>query len=73
MVNSKKKLLKSENLPNFDTIETKSKFLIPNAKTAFNCLWLAFIKAPIFSHFDLKCHIQIKIDVLSYAIDKILN
>ena len=35
---SRKRLSKSGNLP---------KFLTPNARIAFNCLWLAFIKALI--------------------------
>ena len=54
-------------------MEDKPKFLTPNAKIAFNCLWLAFIKAPIFWHFDLEYHIQIEIDALSYAISRLLN
>ena len=34
----KKKLLKSGNLPNFNTKKNGSNFLTPNAKTAFNHL-----------------------------------
>ena len=44
---SKKNLSKSENLPNFGAIEVGLKFLTPNARTAFNYLWLAFIKTLI--------------------------
>ena len=50
-----------------------SSFLIFKAKAAFNCLRLAFIKAPILWHFYLECHIQIKTDTLDYAISGVLN
>ena len=50
----RKKLSKSGNLPNFNAKKNKPSFFIPNAKTTFNCLWLAFIKALILRHFDLK-------------------
>ena len=43
----RKKLSKSENLLNFGAMEAGPKFLTPDTKTAFNHLWLAFIKAPI--------------------------
>ena len=42
-----KKLSKNGNSTNFDVTETRPKFLTFNAKTAFNYLQLAFIKAPI--------------------------
>ena len=45
---------KSRNLsciPNIGATK-KLNFLTPNAKKAFNYLWLAFIKAPILEHFD---------------------
>ena len=45
LAKSGKNLLKSGNLTNFDAIKPKPKFLTPNAKTTFNCLRLAFIKA----------------------------
>ena len=51
----------------------KPNFLIFNAKKTFNHLWLAFIKALIFRHFDLKSHIQIKTNVTSYAIYRVLS
>ena len=35
----------------------KLNFLISNTKKTFDHLQLAFIKAPILSHFDLKSHI----------------
>ena len=47
LAKSIKKLSKSGNSTNFDTIEDKLNFLISDTKTAFNCLWLAFTKAPI--------------------------
>ena len=42
-----KKLLKSRNSINFGIIKVVPKFLNPNTSIAFNCLWLAFIKALI--------------------------
>ena len=51
----------------------KPNFLTPNTKKVFNYLQLAFIKAPILWHFDLKSHIQIKIDISGYAINGVLN
>ena len=47
-LNQKKKLSKSENLPNFNTKENRLSFLIFEAKTAVNYLQLAFTKALIF-------------------------
>ena len=48
-------------------------FLTPNSKKTFNYLQLAFIKAPILRHFDLKNHIQIEIDISSFAIGRVLS
>ena len=42
-----KKLFKKKNSPNFDAMKAKSSFLTFNIRTAFHCLWLAFIKALI--------------------------
>ena len=70
---SGKKLSKSGNLTNFDTTEDGSKFLIPDARTAFNRLWLAFTEAPILRHFDLECHIRIETDASGYAIGGMLS
>ena len=64
---------KSENSTHFDATEDGPKFLIPDARTAFNRLWLAFIKAPILRHFDAECHIRIETDALGYAIDGVLS
>ena len=38
---------KSGNSPNFDTKDSGSSFLTPEARSAFNHLWLAFTKALI--------------------------
>ena len=43
-----KELSKSGNSTNFDNTEVGPKFLTPDARTAFNCLRLAFIEASIF-------------------------
>ena len=48
----------------------KLNFLTPIAKKVFNYLRLAFIKALIFQHFDLKSHNRIKNDASGYAIGK---
>ena len=48
---------KIRNPPNFGAIESEPSFLTPETRSAFNCLWLAFTKAPILQHFDLECHI----------------
>ena len=42
-----KKLLKSEKILKFNTKKTRLSFLTSDAKTGFNCLQLAFIKALI--------------------------
>ena len=59
-------------ISNIGAIE-KFIFLIFNAKKAFNHLKQAFIKASIVQHFNSKCHIWIEINVLGYAISKVLN
>ena len=66
---------KSRNLTHLLNIKVIKKFtfLISNTKKIFNRLWLAFIKAPIFQHFDPKSHIRIKTDAPSYAIGILLN
>ena len=48
LAKSEKNLLKSENSPNFDVKNNRPSFLTLIARTAFNHLWLAFTKAPIF-------------------------
>ena len=73
MAKSGKKLLKSGNSTNSNATEDGPKFLTPNAKIAFNRLWLAFTEALILQHFDLECHIQIETDALGYAISEVLS
>ena len=68
-----KKLSKSRNSLYFDTKENRLNFLILDTRETFNRLRLAFTKALIFYHFDLKCHIQIKTNISSYATDIVLN
>ena len=68
-----KKPPKSENSSNFDAKDTQPSFLTPEARSAFNRLWLAFIEAPIIWYFDLECHIQVKIDASGYAIGSVLS
>ena len=47
LAKSEKKLSKNGNSTNFNTTKDRLKFLTPNARIAFNRLWLAFTKAPI--------------------------
>ena len=68
-----KKPSKSENSPNFDAKKAGPSFLTLEAKSAFNRLPLAFIEAPIYQHFNPKCHIWIKTDALGYAIGGVLS
>ena len=70
---SEKNSSKSGNSPDFGVTETRPNFLTPKAKSAFNCLRLAFIEASILCHLNPKCHIQIKTDALGYAIGSVLN
>ena len=70
---SGKKLSKSGNSTNSDVIEDGPKFLTPNARIAFNHLWLTFTKAPILWHFNPECHIRIETDASGYAISRVLN
>ena len=52
-----KKPSKCENSPNFDATKAGLSFLTPDARTIFNHLRLAFIKALILWYFNSKCHI----------------
>ena len=67
--NKSKKLTRVPNIG----VTGKPNFLTPNAKKAFNHLWLAFIKASILQHFDPENHIRIKTDASGYAIDGVWN
>ena len=73
LAKSGKKLSKSENSTNSDATEDGPKFLTPDARIAFNRLWLASTEAPILWHFDLEYHIQIETDALGYAIGGVLS
>ena len=73
LAKSRKKLSKSGNSTNSDVTEDGPKFLTPDARTAFNHLWLAFIEASILWHFDPECHIRIETDVSGYAIGGVLS
>ena len=53
--------------------EARTSFVTPKARLTFTQLRQAFVEAPIFHHFDLKCLIQIQINASKYAIDGILN
>ena len=64
MAKLRKKLSKSENWTNFDATEAELKFLIPDAKTAFDHLQLVFTEALILWYFDPEYNIWIETDVL---------
>ena len=66
LAKSGKKMSKSWNWTNLNAIEARPKFFTLDTRTAFDCLWLAFTKAP-------KCHILIEIDTLDYAIGRMLS
>ena len=68
-----KKPLKSGNSPNFGATGPGPSFLTPEARSNFNCLRLAFTKAPILWYYNLECHIWIKTDVSGYAIGVVLS
>ena len=55
---------------NIGAIEEPS-FLIPGHKKVFKYLKYAFMEASILQHFDLECHIQIKINTWGYAINRV--
>ena len=59
-------------MPNIEATK-KPNFPTSNAKKTFNYLQLAFIKASIFQHFDLKSHILIETDIFGYAISGVLS
>ena len=48
-------------------------YLTPKARLVFTKLRKAFIKAPIFRHFDLECYIWIETDALGYIISGVLS
>ncbi len=48
-------------------------FLIADARRAFTKLRQAFVEALILNYFDPERYIQIEIDILGYAISRILS
>ena len=74
---AKSKKAKLTKLKKLDLPNTKANFgtdfLTPGAKKAFIHLQKAFIKAPIFKHFDPKHDIEIGTDALEYNIDEFLR
>ena len=74
-LSNKLKNNKSRNLmyvPNIKAMR-KSIFLIFNAKKVFNYLKQVFTKPLILQYFNLKNHIWIEINALSYAISGVLS
>ena len=67
------KTSKSKNLSKSKKTVRSSDFLIFRAKLAFTKLKQVFFKAPILYYFDLERHIWIKMDILGYAIVRILS
>lgn len=53
--------------------ESGPRFFIFGTKLTFIKLSQTFCTAPILYHFDLKFHVQIDINALSYAIDRVFN
>ena len=68
-----KKLSKSGNSPNFNAKDNEPSFLTPKARVAFNCLQLAFTKAPILRHFNPECYIWIETDAYGYTLSDLLS
>ena len=62
---------KSQNLSK--SKKTESGFLTSGARKAFTKLRQAFIKAPIFHHFDPERHIRIETDASGYAIGGVFS
>ena len=59
--------------PNFRNIKAGLGFLTFKTRLTFIKLRQAFIEAPILHHFNLECHIQIKINISGYTIGRILS
>ena len=68
-------LVKSKNhdFPKSRTGKTRTGFLTPKARLMFIQLRQEFVKTPILYYLDPKSHIQIKTDLLDYAICSILS
>lgn len=55
------------------TNASTTRYFIAKVRVAFIYLRQAFTKVPIFWYFDSEYHIQIEINVLSYAISKVFS
>ena len=67
-----RKTSKSKNLSKSKkTVE--SDFFTPGARLAFIKLRQAFVKAPIFHHFDSNCHIRVETNASGYDIGEVFN
>ena len=76
MMSLEKKFIKTskfKNLSKSKKIIRSLDFLIPKTKLAFTKLRQAFLKAPIFHHFNSEYHIQIETDVLGYTISRVFS
>ena len=67
------KTSKSKNSSKSKKIVRSSDFLTPGNKLVFIKLRQAFLKAPIFYHFDPERHIWIQMDTSGYAIGGVLS
>ena len=67
--------MKGKKLFKFQKLAKKNgpSFQTSNARITFNYFWLVFTKALILQHFNLKYHIWIKTNALSYAIGSMLS
>lgn len=57
---SRKNLSKRENLSKFGTKKAGPYFLTSDAKKTFNCLWLAFLKSPLFTNLIWNITLRLK-------------
>ena len=76
MKTTKSKILvksKNQDFPKSRPEEAGTDFLTPKARLAFTQLRQAFVKAPIFHHFNPKSHIRIETDASGYAIGGVLS
>ena len=67
------KTSKSKKLSKSKKTVGSSNFLTPKAKLAFTKLRQVFLKVPIHHHFNPEYHSQIEMDVLGYALGRVLS
>ncbi len=67
------KLAKSKKLDFAKVKSSGADFLTFRAKKVFIDIQKAFIKTPIFRHFDQECHIHIETDASEYVISEIFS